>query len=153
MNVKLFAAFFLVIIGMLLELLIGDSTGVWLNFALAALIALSFFCTFFEILFLTLFVLLVLNWQPGISLELIVFGAIPVGSFFLRKFIPLEPWAENMFFTCAGIILFYSLFGIHIIGHYPALFLGDLAASLLYSVGVFRAMSLSFPAENNVLDF
>ena len=99
MNIKTISAFLLVVIGILLQLLIGDERGGWFNFALAALIALSFFCTFFEIFFLTLFALLVLNWQPGISFELIVFGIVPVGSFFFKKFIPLEPWVANLLFS------------------------------------------------------
>lgn len=148
MNTRVIAAFFLVVIGIIFQLFAGDARGVWFNFALAALISLSFFLDFFEILFLTLLTLLALNWQPGISFEFIIFGALPIGSFLLRKFLPFEPWAGSMLLSCAGIIFFYALFGIHVITRNPALFLGDILASLAYSAVVFKAMTLSFKAAD-----
>ncbi|OGZ52819.1 MAG: hypothetical protein A3B25_01025 [Candidatus Ryanbacteria bacterium RIFCSPLOWO2_01_FULL_48_26] len=148
MNIKTASALFLVIIGTLLQLFIGDVKGAWFNFTLAALITLSFFCSFFEILFLTLFALLVLNWQPGISLELIIFGVMPIGAFFLRKLLPLEPLVGSILLSCAGIIVLYILFGIHIITNNPVLFLSDIVMSLAYSAVVFKTMSLFFEAES-----
>ena len=148
MNTRVIAAFFLVVIGIIFQLLAGDARGVWFNFALAALISLSFFVNFFEILFLTLFTLLALNWQPGISFELIIFGVLPIGSFLLRKSLPFEPWAGSILLSCVGIVFFYALFGIHIIIRNPALFLGDILLSLIYSAIVFKAMTLSFRAAD-----
>ncbi len=148
---RVIAGLLLVSLAIALQLFIGDIRGIWFDFALAALISLSFLLNFFEILFLVLFAAYILNWQPGMSFELLVFAALPIGSFLLRKFLPFEPWIGNMVLSFFGVAIFYSLFGIHIIMHTPALFFADIAASIVCSVAVFKTMVSFFPAED--LDF
>ena len=147
MYIRVIAAFFFVVIGVFFQFQIGDIYGVWLNFTLAALISLSFVLNFPELLFIILFALFALNWQPGISFELIVFGIVPIGSFLAGKFLPFEPWAGNILLTLIGIMIPYVLFGIHVILKSPVLFVGDSIASLFYSAIIFKAMISFFPSR------
>src|SRR3989344_6544600 len=83
-------------IGIFFEILIGDIGGIWINAVLAALISLSFILALPEILLVPFFALFVINWQPAISFELIVLGILPILSFLIRKWLPLEPWVGSI---------------------------------------------------------
>ena len=146
-HISAVAGFLLVVIGLFLQFLIGDVRGIWICFPLAALIALSFFLSFYEILFIDIFALFVAQWQPTISFELVVLGALPVCSYLARKVFQLEPWAGNILFTFFGVAGLYALIGVRVLTHNTPLFFLDLVVSLLYSVLVFKAMSSFFSTE------
>ncbi len=136
-SAKFFASLFLVLAGIMLQLFLGDARGVWFNFALAALIAASFFLDFFEIACLSLLATFILNSQPAFSAGIFSYIALPLGSNVARKLMPLEPWAANVLFFLTSAIILYLLFGFHVLLRNWPLFLGDTLASLAYSLLVF----------------
>jgi|SRR3989344_2249300 len=148
---RIIAAVLLVSIGIFLEIWIGDIRSVWISCVLAALISLSFILSLPEILCVTLFALFALNWQPAISLELIILGALPIVSFLIRKWLPLEPWIGSILLSFTGIMVLYLALDLDFIIRNPSLFAADILLSLAYSTIVFKAMISFFPTDN--LDF
>ncbi len=143
--VRLAAGILFIAVAITFQFALGDAGGIWINFALACLIALAFTLDFKELLFAVLFAAYCINWQPGISPELLFFILLPLAIFLLRKSLPLEPWIGSMFLVCAGILLFYSVFGPALLIRSFPLVLADTAVSLLYSALVFKTMTSAFP--------
>jgi len=74
---------------------------------LAALLTAVFFLEFLEILLLALFAAWLLNWQPGVSAELLFFLLLPLFFFALARFSPWRRWLSAVVATIAGITLLY----------------------------------------------
>lgn len=79
------------------------------DFVLVALIMLAFFLGFFELLFLVALSVGLLIWEPAISVELVMFAAIPIAIILFRKVIfPLEGWLSGILSVVAGLFVFYG---------------------------------------------
>ena len=83
------------------------SVGIYLNLALAALIALALIFDFWELLFADLLAVFVMNWQPAPSLTLIVFFLIPVAVFFSKHVFRWQLWIHALIAVFFGFVLFY----------------------------------------------
>ena len=67
--------------------------GVFINFILASLIAFAFFFDLLELLVFVLFAVLVLNWQPAASIDIVVFAVIPLAAYAFHKISGWAVWA------------------------------------------------------------
>lgn len=113
------------------------SVGVFINFILAALIVFAFFFDIWELLIFILFSIFVVNWQPGVSLDIIVFGIIPIAAFAFHKALG---WTLFAGIPVAIIVGFLALY----LAVAPDAFLGniipfltDIFGGLLFGGGVF----------------
>jgi hypothetical protein len=136
---KLLVAFLFLILGIFLQLLVGETSGIWLNFTLAVLITAAFFLNFLELLVLILFAIFVLNWQPAFSLEVVFYVVLPFLALWLHKFFPFKPWLGNLAAIFLAILVFYLAVGPHFLIIMPAAFLWDVAGGLALGAIFFKA--------------
>lgn len=83
------------------------SAGVFVNFILATLIVFAFFFDIWELVVFVLFAIFVVNWQPGPSVDLFVFGIIPVAAFAFHKVSGWAAWAAAPVAVVCGFVLLY----------------------------------------------
>lgn len=143
MNYKFTVAVPLAALALFLQIFIGDTSGTWINFALATLIASAFFVDLVELFVLIFLSVFALNWQPSFSLELLSFAAIPLAVFFLRGRIPFSPRLANILAISAGIGVLYLGFGTTFFIDYPAIFLQDASLSVATGIVVFQVLHIS----------
>lgn len=106
---RFLAGLLVVIAAFLLALRLGVFLRWTPDFVLVALIMLAFFLGFFELLFLVAMSVGLLMWEPAISVELIMFVAIPITIILFRKVIfPLEGWLSGIFSVIVGLLVFYA---------------------------------------------
>ena len=129
MNPKFITAFLMVLGALVVEIGIQDSITIAWGLTLVVLIAAAFFLELPEIIFCALFAAFVLNSQPGISFEMIIFFAISVITYFSRTLMPLMPLPGILFFIVCATLLLYLMFAPGLILARPALIVSDLIAS------------------------
>jgi len=142
---KFLTSLFIVILAFLLQVKLGVLLDLQPSLVLASLITISFFVGFLELAFLVLLSILILNWQPAISLEISIYLILPLALFFFRKVIfPLESWVSNFLYILVGLLIFYlaSNFSL-IIEDFRLLFgdfviLKDLIVSMLFGFFIFQ---------------
>jgi len=142
MSLKFLTAFLFLALALFLQSFFGAVSGIWIDFALAALVASAFSIGFLELLILVLCSLFVLNFQPALSPELLVFAALPFAAWFLHraKLLPFEPPLVNAIALALALAVFYAIFGAHLVLAAPQLFLFDLAGSLAAGIVIFRGL-------------
>ena len=83
------------------------SAAVFINFILAALIVFASFFDLWELLVFVLFAVLVANWQPVASVDVLVFGMIPIVAYAFHKVFAWTLWAEIPVAIVCGFFLLY----------------------------------------------
>ncbi len=134
---KFFGSFLILVLALLLQIYFGDSAGLWISFALVALITATFFLDLLGVIVLTLFAVLVLNWQPAPSWELAAFSGVPLLIFTMKKLSPLQPWLNNLLMVFLGVILSYLLTDFRFVFRHFEIFAIDVAAALIFGLLIF----------------
>lgn len=140
-------SFLILVLALFLQIHLGDLSGIWINFSLATLITVAFFLDLFQLSFLILFAVLILNWQPAPSWELTVFSAVPLIVFMAKKLLPLQPWLNNIFMIFLGTILFYVFIDPRFVLQNFKVFLTDFAAVTLFGILVFSVERVFSPEQ------
>ncbi len=83
------------------------STGVFINFILAALIVFAFFFDIWELLVFVLFAVFVINWSPIMSVDIFIFAVIPILAYVFHKIFAWRIWAATPAAIVVGFILLY----------------------------------------------
>ncbi len=143
MTYKFLIAFLSLIFALFLQILLGDASGIWINFALSALVAAACFVDFTELLVLILCSVFVLNWQPAASAEIILFACLPCIVFFTHKLLPFpfRSWLMSALAVFSCTLIFYLVFGAGLIVHNPQLFFADLACAIISGAIVFNSLA------------
>ncbi len=143
MTLKLLAGLVLLLIALALQFSLA-AANVYFDFSFAALIAFALVFGFWELAFLVLVAVFIINWQPAVSAEILVFALFPFAVYFLRDAFRSQPWFENLVAIFLGFLTLA-------IAAAPAaflaswrLFLPDLAAGLLFGTCVFFLLQNSF---------
>ena len=139
MSYKFIVALLAVALGAFLQIAVGNASGIWINFALAALIAAAFFVGVVELVALILLSIFVLSWQPIFSFEFLVFSLLPFVVFFVHKRLPFEPWLMSGISILVGVSVLSLVFGGSLLWNEPGIFLWDIAASVGFGAVVFWA--------------
>lgn len=136
---RFFWAFGLAAIVLALQIELGYFFNFRSNLILTFLISSSFFYEPIEILALALFGILVINWQPIVSLEILTILIFPILAFYLRRFFPWQSWLSNLILIFGGLIVFYfaANFSFHFLNDLK--FQKELAAGLVLGGIVFAA--------------
>ncbi len=79
--------------------------GIHGDFVLAVLVAFVFVFPFWEFLFFVVLAAFVMNWQPGLSADLLAFALVPLAAFVLHLWVRWEPWIGVAVSTVAGILI------------------------------------------------
>ncbi len=136
MTLKLLAGLVLLLIALALQFSLA-AANVYLDFSFATLIAFAFVFGFWELAFLALTAVFIINWQPAVSPEILVSALFPFAVFFLRDAFRSQPWFLNLVAIFLGFLTL-------VVAAAPAallaswrLFLPDLAAGWLFGTCVF----------------
>ena len=117
------------------------SFGIFINFIFAALIALAFLFDFWDVLFFVLVAVFVVNWQPALSSELIVFALIPFAAYLIHTYSNWEAWVANLACIVLGLLILYLASAPHLFLAESGAFFIDLFACLIFGGIVFSALN------------
>lgn len=134
---QLFVIVLVLFIALFLQVFIGGAFGWWIELGMATLIVAAFFLQFGELLLLTLLSVLMVNWQPGWSAEILLFALIPVMAYLVKHLSPLSPLPGSLFFIGVSSVALYLIFLPHLFIQHPRIFLIDLVGSLLYGTATY----------------
>ena len=82
--------------------------GIHADLAFAALVTFAFLFNAWELVVFILLVALILNWQPGLSLDIIAFALIPFAVFLAERRMRTTVWIGSMVAVVVGLLLFTS---------------------------------------------
>ncbi len=132
---KFFGACIVTCLALALQLRLKHAFGFAPDLTLAALITLGLFVNIGELIFLIFGSILILSWQPVLSWEIVWFGLIPLMSFSVYRFLPLQAWTANIASLSVGILLFSLVldprFVIRDTLHFGELWLGALGFGIV----------------------
>lgn len=131
MNFRFFTGIALVLVAFLLQFSLA-AAGVFMNLFLGALIAFAFVFTFWELVALVLLAMLIVNWQPAVSPELVVFALCPFVVFFGRNHVHLQVLLKCILATCLGFLVLYAVLAGRTFISHPENFLIDLLGGLIF---------------------
>lgn len=97
-------------LAVLLQVRAHEAFPVFPDLGLIALVVIGPFLGFAELFAVTAFALWVINWQPGMSVELALFAGLPFILAFREKVFPWQPWFSNLAAVAAAPLLFYAMF-------------------------------------------
>lgn len=83
------------------------AAGVFVNFILATLIVFAFFFDIGEIAVFVLAAVFIVNWEPAISIDIVVFALIPVAAFVFHKKVAVAPWIGMPAAIVVGFAVLY----------------------------------------------
>lgn len=116
------------------------SAGVFVNFILASLTVFAFFFDITELLVYVLFAIFVINWQPGMSVDIFVFGIIPVAAYVFHKIFAWTLWAGVPVAIIVGFfVLYLAIAPTMFLANWQA-FLADLFGGLVFGGFVFLTL-------------
>lgn len=113
------------------------AAGVFVNFILAALIVFAFFFDIWELLVFVLFAVLVINWSPAVSGDIIVFAILPVAAYAFHKVFTWTAWAAVPVAIVVGFLLLYLAIAPAVLLPHWESFLADLFGGLVFGGVVF----------------
>ena len=116
------------------------SAGVFVNFILAALIVFAFFFDVWELVVFVLAAVLIVNWEPAISLDIIVFALIPPAAFIFHKTFAFAPWIAMPASIVAGFAVLYLAIAPASFGARAGLFGTDVLGGLVFAALVFATL-------------
>jgi hypothetical protein len=114
--------------------------GIFFNLVLTALIVFAFFFDFWEMALFVLFGVLVVNWQPAMSMEIFLFAFIPLLIFALHGAFRSQRWVTVPIAITCGLFVFYIVIAPHFFLNDPVAFLEDLFGSLIAGELIFWVM-------------
>ena len=117
------------------------SMNVFVNFILAALIVFAFFFDIWELLVYILFAILVINWQPGLSVDIFVFCIIPIAAYAFHRVFEWTVWtAFPVAIVCGFFLLYLALAPTAFLAN-GKIFLIDLLGGLIFGGLVFSVFN------------
>ncbi len=123
------------------------SADVFVNFILATLIAFAFFFDIWELLVFILFAIFVINWSPIISLDIIMFGLIPIAAHAFHRAFAWTLWAGVPTAVVGGFLALYITIAPRTFFASWELFLIDLFGGLVFGTLVSFALEYLHPSS------
>jgi hypothetical protein len=142
MRIRFILAFLILIFACVLQSWLV-SMNIFIDLILATLIVFAFFFELWELLVFILFGIFVINWQPAISLEIILFAAIPLIIYGFYRLFALTSWITAPLAIILGFLLFYIVISPAILFSNATGFLMDLFGGLVFGELVFLALTHS----------
>ncbi|MBI2889105.1 MAG: hypothetical protein HYY10_04240 [Candidatus Liptonbacteria bacterium] len=133
MNRTMFAAVLLCVIAFLLQIQFGGNGFGFENAVLVTLIALACVRDVLQIVFLGIIAAWFLNWQPGVSAEVVLLVAIPVAVSLLKGIFPglflVSYWAA----VVLGVGLWYVAADFRLIVETPSALMNEIALGCIWA--------------------
>ena len=117
------------------------SSGIFVNVILATLIAFAVFVDIWDLSVVILLAGFVVNWQPAVSEEIVLFAVLPLAVYGIRMISPWQAWALNLISIAFATILIYLLVAPGFFIHDFGAFMTDLLGSLLFGQLVFSLLN------------
>jgi hypothetical protein len=136
---SLIAAILILVLASALQFWLAGS-GIFLNLIFVTLIVFAFFFDFWEMAMFVLFGVLVVNWQPAMSLEIFLFAFLPLLTFALHNVFRSQRWATIPIAIVCEFFLFYVIIAPRFLLGDPVAFFEDLFVSLMAGGLVFLAL-------------
>lgn len=122
--------------------------GVKPNFALAAVIASSFFIfSFWEGFLLVALAALILKFSPGFAAEISIFSLIGAGAIIIKNYFPWQHFLSNLFLITAATLVFYLILAPNLI--LSEIFAKELFLNVVLGGSIFAL--LSFMKQNKLV--
>jgi len=102
------------------------------SFLMSTFVVLAFLVNYFEFLFLSLFGVFLINFEPGLNFEIILFFLILQLVYFILKIFHFENWLALLIVLVSSIILFYGFLNYRFIIDYPIYFIYDILISFIF---------------------
>lgn len=116
----------------------GQFIGWWPSFVLASLIVFSFFVSFGELVLGITTGILIQNWQPMFSYETLIFFAIPLSFYFLRRFaVRRDGWFGSTAAVSIAVLIFYLIQTPFFLTQHALHALADIFLSALFGILLF----------------
>lgn len=145
MNLRLFlGGLCLTIFAIALELKGGALFGFAPDCALAVLIAIGAFISFGELLLLTAVAVVLLNWQPYVGSELVVFAGLILFAALVRRFVSWQAWFANVLMIGLAATAFHGFWHREAVLRAPITFFQILTADILFGAISFFILSSVF---------
>jgi hypothetical protein len=142
MRIKFIIAFLILIFACVLQSWLA-SMNIFIDVILASLIAFAFFFDIWELLVFILFSIFVINWQPAFSVEILLFGVIPLITFVARKFFALIPWIAIPVAIFCGFLVMYIVVAPSLFFANWQQFVIDVLGALVFGQLVYLALNRS----------
>jgi hypothetical protein len=146
MNRSFFLSILFLLLAFGIQFLFAGS-GIFVNVILATLITLASFFDLFELIVFILLAVFVINWQPAISWEVVLFAVLPIIAYGIRNISSWSAWALNLIFIFLGIIILYAVIAPARIVSNPSGLVIDLFGSMLLGQLIFFTLSHYAPQE------
>lgn len=144
---KTVAAFAIVILSSLVQLLSGRVLSAPPDIALAALLALGGGVGFSVQLGLVAVSVLVLNWQSGIPVDLLLFVMLPLIGWYVAHRLPFQSWLTGFMVVAAGCAAFPLLLGPAVVWGDPLRYLQLWGVALVVGLLVASALDAAAGAQ------
>ena len=130
----------ILLIAAALQFVFGETFGVWINFALAALVAAAFFLDPLRLSFPALLAIFLLNAKPAFSYEMLFIAVFPFLVLRFREALPWHRWLSAAFFTFLGIAAMYAIFAPKFFLDGAQLLFIDVLVSALFAIAAFKTI-------------
>jgi hypothetical protein len=137
-------SFFVFAIALLLEFRISPLIGWMPSLVLVILIVLSSFLNLLELLFYSLLAVWIFNFAPGLQIEILTLGLLPIIANFIKDILPWSHWLNNIILIINAVTLFYLIADYAFIIKIPLIFIEDLILSSIFGIASFTAISYLF---------
>ena len=112
----------------------------YFDLSFAALISFALLFGLWELIVLVLFAVFILNWQPAVSIEILIFALYPIAVHFVRNIFQWQQWLKNLVAITVGFLVLYIGAGGTGFIHHPQTFLLDLLAGLVFGALIFTPL-------------
>ncbi len=116
------------------------SFGIFLNLAVASLIAFAFLFDLWDLVVFILATIFVINWQPVFSIEIGLVAALPLAAYALKRYSTSQAWAAVPACVAIALVVLYGSIAPGLFLSAWKIFLTDLAACVIGSGVVFAAL-------------
>lgn len=127
-----------------LQIIMQSRFGWSFDFALGFLITATFFLGFLELVFLLLISVVILSWQPGISVDLLLLFFLPLIFYGARYIFSWESWVANIVFNISGIIIFYASMGLKAFSDNWIFLVNDILGTVIFASLIFFVLEYAY---------
>ena len=121
--------------------------GVRFDFVLASLVAFSFFMDAYEALCVSVVAILLVNWLPAVTLEMVLYPVASLIVVLVRRVFPLKLWLNAAVAAFLAILLFSLAVAYRAaLASFPLVIMDGLAGALLAGL-IFQCMSWIYHEE------
>lgn len=138
---------FIFIISVFAQVIFKSSIGWSPEFIMAALVTAVFYLNVLEMVLLSAFGIFMLNWQPVLGWEILLFFLMPFIIMAAKNIFPWNAIINSVFGTVLSITVFYGLVNWSAILSNPVIFAEVLMLTAIFSAVLFQISNYFYPTH------